>query len=92
MDMEWAFHGFHTKRTTMKIFAHHDHKGSIKGLITVDGPKEAGLMLSPKPGINVTEIQGAKFKSKVPTFEELQQIAKTFIVSELITKSSLKKK
>ena len=74
----------------MKKFAHHDEKGSIKGIVIIDAPKNVGLMLSPKAGIFVTEIEGLKFKSKSPTIEELQDIANTYKIS-IDPKTVLKK-
>jgi hypothetical protein len=76
----------------MKIFAHHDPKGNIKGIVTFDARGNAGLMLSPAAGISVTEIEGVKFRSKTPTIEELQGIAKSYKISASKTKSGVEKK
>ena len=64
----------------MKIYAHHDAKGNISGLVAVDGPKEAGLMLAPAAGLSVTEISDLKVKSGEDGVEELIEIAQTHVV------------
>jgi hypothetical protein len=76
----------------MNIYAHHDHKGSIKSIVVVTNTKNAGLMLTPKGGLLVTEIEGIKFKSKKPSLNEMQQILKTYKVSAPGKKGRLEKK
>lgn len=45
----------------MKTFAHHDDKGNIRALVTVNGEKTA--MLTPKAGQFVTQIDPVKMDS-----------------------------
>lgn len=76
----------------MNIYAHHDHKGSIKGIVVVTNPKNAGLMLTPKAGLLVTEVEGIKFKSKKPTVEEMKGILKNHRMFASSKKGRLAKK
>ncbi len=76
----------------MKTYAHHDANGVIKSIITFQAPDTAGLMLTPTKGELVSELSEVSFKSKTPDFEELSEIARTYVVSEPLRKSGLKKK
>jgi hypothetical protein len=46
----------------MKAYAHHDLSGNIRSLVVVSAPKGSGMMLAPKPGTLVTEIDGLQQK------------------------------
>jgi hypothetical protein len=66
----------------MKIFAHHDSEGKIGALVSVDGPKDAGLMLAPKAGLLVTEIDGVSVKAGEKGLDELQELARTHVIKK----------
>jgi hypothetical protein len=42
----------------MKVYVHYDYSGAIQELITVDAPDDRILMLAPKPGHFVAEVEG----------------------------------
>ena len=44
----------------MKIYAHHDLSGKISSVVTFVAPKGAGLMLTPKRGLLVSELGGLR--------------------------------
>jgi hypothetical protein len=80
------------KQNKMKTFAHHDPEGNIKSLIVINAPGNIGLMLTPRPGISVTEVEGIKFKSKSPSNEELQAIVKDFKLTGSGSKGRVERK
>jgi hypothetical protein len=67
----------------MKIYAHHDADGTIRSLVTVNAPERGGMMLAPKPGVFVAEIEGLtlKLKSDTSDIEALGEIARSHNVS-----------
>jgi hypothetical protein len=67
----------------MRIFAHHDSEGNIGSLVSVDGPKEAGLMMAPRAGQLVSEVEGVSIKPGEKGLAELQQIAQTHAIKKL---------
>jgi hypothetical protein len=76
----------------MKIYIHHDNEGRIKGLITIDAPDQIGMMLTPKTGVFVSELEDIKFKSKSPTQQELKDLVKSHNISDAGVKKTLKRK
>ena len=76
----------------MKTYAHHDSDGNIKSLINVNAPGNAGLMLTPKAGLFVSELEDIKFKTKTPETEELHEIARSYKVVTPHLKSKIQKK
>jgi hypothetical protein len=65
----------------MKVFAHHDLEGAIHSFVSVDAPAGAGMMLVPKPGLLVTEIEGLSLKAGGTNHEELRALAKSHKVT-----------
>jgi|HubBroStandDraft_4_1064222.scaffolds.fasta_scaffold240341_2 hypothetical protein len=76
----------------MNIFAHHDGEGRILAFVTSDGPAGSAMMLAPKPGVLVSEIEGVKFESGTPTAKELRALAATHRVAGASEKRTLEKK
>ncbi|MGB8524644.1 MAG: hypothetical protein WCD43_16895 [Candidatus Acidiferrales bacterium] len=76
----------------MKIYAQHDAEGTIRSLITFDGPEGSAMMLGQKPGVLFSELEGLKFKSGTPTAEELRALAATHRISGASQKRTLEKK
>lgn len=74
----------------MKVFAHHDLDGAIHSFVSVDAPEGAGMMLVPKPGLLVTEIEGLSLKAGGTNQEELRALARNHIVA--VSRSKLTKK
>jgi hypothetical protein len=76
----------------MKLYARHDAEGTIRSLITFDGPEGSAMMMGQKPGVLFSEIGGFKFKSGTPTAEELREFAATHRISGAAQKRTLEKK
>lgn len=76
----------------MKVYAHYDLVGTIRSLVTVEGPQQAGMMLVPKPGVFVAEIEGLKLKSGKADPEALREIVGTHKVSTPLPHCTLVKK
>jgi hypothetical protein len=76
----------------MKTYAHHNRDGSITSLISLNLPESAGLLLTPKAGVYVTEIEGIKLKGELPEFGELREIMRTRKISNSAHVSVLTKK
>lgn len=62
----------------MKTYVHHDQEGNIKGVIGLNGPDNAGLMLTPKEGLLVAEVKDIEFKSTTVTREDLEKMVKDY--------------
>jgi hypothetical protein len=67
----------------MRVYAHHDSKGNVDALVSFDGPDGAGLMLAPRPGRLVSEVEGISLRSGEKGLEELQEIARTHAMKKL---------
>jgi len=76
----------------MKIFAHCDSTGSIRSLITVNAPEGASVMLTPKPGQFLTQLEGLNLGSGEPDLKALREIAKNHKIATPIPPCSLVKK
>jgi hypothetical protein len=59
----------------MKVFVHHDTSGVIRSMITVNAPEQFHLMLTPKAGLLVAEVEGIKIKAGAEGVEELRKVA-----------------
>jgi hypothetical protein len=76
----------------MKIYAHYDATGAIRSFVAFDAPKGAGLMLAPKPGHLVAEVEGVKLKAGALDPEALRELATTHKVAEPAARCTLTKK
>jgi hypothetical protein len=76
----------------MNIYVHHDGKGTIVSLVAVDAPAGCGIMLTPKAGTFVAEVEGLTFKSGRPTPSELREIADAHKVSGPAPRCRLEKR
>ena len=60
----------------MKLFVHHDATGAIRSIVTVNAPSQFQLlMLTPKTGLLVAEVEGTEIKAGA-SVEELRKIGK----------------
>jgi hypothetical protein len=59
----------------MKVFVHHDAAGAIHSMVTVNAPEQFHLMLTPKAGLLVAEVEGIKIKAGAEGVEELRKVA-----------------
>lgn len=81
----------------MKIFAHYDSTGTIRSLITVNAPEGAIVMLTPKPGQFLTQLEGLNLEglnlgSDAPDLKALREITKNHKIATPIPHCSLVKK
>jgi hypothetical protein len=77
----------------MAVFAHFDSEGSIRALVNVNAPPGMSIMLTPKPGSFVAEVEGLKLKSQgFAGLEELHEIAQTHKISSPVPRCKLTKK
>jgi hypothetical protein len=75
----------------MKIYANYDLAGTIRSMVSLDAPKEAGLMLAPEAGVLVAEVDGVKLKS-AQDLDALREIAASHRVSSPMPRCTLAKK
>jgi len=73
----------------MAIFAHHDASGKILSLVSVKAPPGAGVMLAPRSGSVVTEIEGLAIEPNPRDFEGLRTLAATHKVASPLQRSKL---
>jgi len=59
----------------MKLFVHHDATGAIRSMVTVNAPEQFRLMLTPKAGLLVAEVEGIKIKPGAAGVKELRKFA-----------------
>jgi hypothetical protein len=78
----------------MAIYAHYDHTGAIRSLIVTKVPKDrsAGMMMTPKRGHFVAEVEGVKLKSDLPTPEELRAVAASHRIASPLPRATLVRK
>jgi hypothetical protein len=61
----------------MKVFVHHDAAGTIRSLVAVDAPEGVSLMLQPRPGQFVAEVEGVTVGPDVPDVAALRELGRT---------------
>jgi hypothetical protein len=76
----------------MKLFAHYDPSGKICSVTWHNAPEGVSLMLAPRPGELVTEIQDHNFTGGTPDEKALRDLAKNNAIAEPVIRSKLKKK
>lgn len=76
----------------MKLFAHYEISGKIRSLIWVGAPQGISLMLTPRPGDLVAEVEGHGLGSSVPAEKTLRDIAKSHTIVPPINRCTLSKK
>ncbi len=50
-------------------------------MVTINAPEQYHLMLTPKPGLLVAEVEGTKIKSGVVSVEELRKVGQAHRVA-----------
>lgn len=76
----------------MKLFAHHDVDGNIRSLTWSNAPEGVSIMLTPRPGELVAEIEGHKLTEAAPSEKALREIAKNYTIAEPLARRALTKK
>jgi len=75
----------------MAIYAQYDRTGKIHALISVKAPKDkqVGMMMVPKTGHFVAEIEGMALKTDPPSVEEVRAIASRHKIATVIPRTKL---
>ena len=76
----------------MKLTVHYDPSGKVHSFITVGGTDSNGMMLVPKRGFLVGEVQDVTVESGVAGLKKLRELAKNYIVDEPAPRRKLRKK
>ena len=76
----------------MKVFAHYDESGKIHSLTWFNAPKGISVMLAPRPGQLVAEIEGHNLTDRVPSEKTLRDITKNYTIAEPVARRKLVKK
>lgn len=76
----------------MRLFAHYDVSGRIHSLTWFNAPKGVSLMLTPRPGELVAEVEGHKLTGSLPSEKTLRDIAKGQMIAAPLTRCTLTKK
>jgi hypothetical protein len=76
----------------MRLFAHYDESGRIHSLTWFNAPQGVSLMLTPRQGELVTEVEDHNLAGSMPSEKTLRDIAKSNTIVAPLTRSRLKKK
>ena len=76
----------------MRLFAHYDESGKIRSLTWFNAPQGVSLMLTPRPGELVTEVEDHNLAGSMPSEKTLREIAKNHTIAAPITRCTLEKK
>lgn len=76
----------------MRLFAHYDLSGKIHSVTWFNAPQGVSLMLTPRPGELVAEVEGHNLTGSVPSEKTLRDIAKGHTIATPITRATLSKK
>ena len=76
----------------MRVFANHEADGNIRSLTWFDAPEGISIMLMPRPGEFVSEIEGHKLTGSAPSEKALRDIARNYKIAEPLPRRTLTKK
>jgi len=76
----------------MKLFAHYDVSGKIRSVTWFNAPDDISLMLTPRPGELVTEIQGHNLTGSMPSETTLRDLAKSHTIAAPLPRNTLTKR
>jgi len=76
----------------MKLSVHYDPSGKVRSFVAVGGTHDNGMMLVPKPGALVADVEDVSLESGVAGLKKLREIAKNFIVEEPAGRRKLNKR
>lgn len=76
----------------MKLCANYDVSGKICSVTWFNAPDGVSLMLTPRPGELVTEVQGHDLTGEMPDEQTLRNLAKSYTIEEPCRQSRLRKK
>ena len=75
----------------MKLVAHYDVSGKIHSVTWVNAPQGVSLMLTPRPGELIAEVEDHNLTGS-PNEKALRDIAANHTIAEPITRRKLAKK
>ena len=76
----------------MRLFAHFDESGKIHSVTWFNAPQGVSVMLTPRPGELVAEVEGHNLTGGVPSEKTLRDIAKNHTITTPHTRVKLVKK
>jgi len=76
----------------VRLFAHYDESGKIHSVTWFNAPKGISLMLTPRPGELVAEVEDHNLTDRVPSEKTLRDIAKAYTIAPLARCKLVKKK
>jgi hypothetical protein len=76
----------------MKLSVHYEPFGKVRSFVAVGGTDDNGMMLVPKPGALVAEVEEVSLESGVAGLKKLREIAKNYIVKEPTSPRKLSKR
>ena len=76
----------------MVVYAYYDRQGNIHSLLTVNASERAGVMLAPKSGQFVVEVEGLELTPDKLNFDTLREIAASHGIKTPVPRCKLVKK
>jgi hypothetical protein len=76
----------------MVVYAYYDRQGNIQSLLTVNAPEGAGVMLAPKSGQFVVEVEGLELTPDKLNLDTLREIAASHGIKTPVPRCKLVKK
>jgi hypothetical protein len=76
----------------MKLSVHYDPSGKVRSFVAVGGTNDNGMMLVPKSGTLVADVEDVSLESGVAGLKKLREIAKNYIVEEPVRPRKLARK
>jgi hypothetical protein len=64
----------------MKLAVHYQPSGKVRSFVAVGGTNSNGMVLVPKPGVLVAEVEDVTLEAGVAGLRKLREIAKNYIV------------
>jgi hypothetical protein len=76
----------------VRLFAHYDESGKIHSVTWFNAPKGISVMLTPRPGELVAEVENHSLTDRVPSEKTLRDIAKGHTIATPLARCKLAKK
>jgi hypothetical protein len=76
----------------MRVYVHYDLEGTIHSFVTANASEGSGMMLVPRPGILVAEVEGLQPQPTRDGHVELRETAKSHVVGNPQGRITLVKK
>ena len=64
----------------MKLSVHYDPSGKVRSFVAVGGTSDNGMMLVPRTGALVADVEDVTLESGVAGLRKLRELAKNYIV------------